>query len=335
MWQRFSERSRKVVFYAQEEAQKVGAAFVGTEAMALGMMRDHDSTSYRAIKALEVDMEELAEGLQGLMGSGAPKPDAEMTLTPAAKRLIDFAYDSARALDHNYIGTEHLLLGCVRTNDETTKLFANFGITHERALAAVVGILGISEPPARPESFIETIKRRLAGSKGGESMPPAATERMEQDLKGALPRASETTWWSVSGEEAHACLSAAWDSARMCGDTHVSSLHLFVGSIKASAQVRAAVGGVGTDPEELATSLSEMLGTGSLPNPVRMALTDDSRDALVVSMGATLAMKSEEVTALHLLLGLCEQELVINSLGQAGFSATMLAATARTMLGGS
>ncbi len=117
MWQRFSERARKVVFYAQEEAQYYGDGYVSTEHLLLGLMREKDSLAIRILENLEVDPTKLEQDVRSQLPKGDARPNQDMTLTPRAKRVIDCAYDEARNLNNNYIGTEHLLLGLLREHD--------------------------------------------------------------------------------------------------------------------------------------------------------------------------------------------------------------------------
>lgn len=117
MWQRLSERARKVVFYAQEEAQKLRHEFVSTEHILLGLVRESDSCAARALEVCGVSRQTIITAVENAISPGASRPTHEMTLTPRAKRVIDLAYDEARNLNNNYIGTEHLLLGLIREAD--------------------------------------------------------------------------------------------------------------------------------------------------------------------------------------------------------------------------
>src|SRR5438876_11210893 len=117
MWQRFTERARKVVFYAQEEAQKFGEGYVSTEHLLLGLVRESDSVAARVLEKLGISLNRIKSEVEKQLPRGDHKPVQEMTLTPRAKRVIDLAYDEARNLNNNYIGTEHLLLGLIREGD--------------------------------------------------------------------------------------------------------------------------------------------------------------------------------------------------------------------------
>lgn len=117
MWQRFTERARKVVFYAQEEAQKFGEGYVSTEHLLLGLVRETDSLASRIFEKMGASPNQVRHELEKLLPKGDKKPGFDMTLTPRAKRVIDLAYEEARLLNNNYIGTEHLLLGLIREGE--------------------------------------------------------------------------------------------------------------------------------------------------------------------------------------------------------------------------
>ena len=134
MWQRFTERARKVVFYAQEEAQKFGEGYVSTEHLLLGLVRESDSVAARVLERLGVSLSRIRAEVEKQLPRGDARPSQDMTLTPRAKRVIDLAYDEARNLNNNYIGTEHLLLGLIREGDGLAgRVLAKLGVDIERA----------------------------------------------------------------------------------------------------------------------------------------------------------------------------------------------------------
>ncbi|MBI1332239.1 MAG: ATP-dependent Clp protease ATP-binding subunit [Armatimonadetes bacterium] len=141
MWQRFTERARKVVFYAQEEAQKFGEGYVSTEHLLLGLVRESDSVAARVLEKLSVSLNRVRAEVEKQLPRGDARPNQDMTLTPRAKRVIDLAYDEARNLNNNYIGTEHLLLGLIREGDGLAgRVLAKLGVELEKARREVMGL---------------------------------------------------------------------------------------------------------------------------------------------------------------------------------------------------
>ncbi|MCW5935702.1 MAG: ATP-dependent Clp protease ATP-binding subunit [Fimbriimonadaceae bacterium] len=141
MWQRFTERARKVVFFAQEEAQKFGEGYVSTEHLLLGLVRETDSVAARVLDRLGVSLSRIRAEVEKQLPRGEARQTQDMTLTPRAKRVIDLAYDEARNLNNNYIGTEHLLLGLIREGDGLAgRVLAKLGVELERARREVMSL---------------------------------------------------------------------------------------------------------------------------------------------------------------------------------------------------
>ncbi len=141
MWQRFTERARKVVFYAQEEATKFGEGYVSTEHLLLGLVREKDSVAARVLANIGASLDRIRAEVEKQLPRGDSRTNQEVTLTPRAKRVIDLAYDEARNLNNNYIGTEHLLLGLIREGDGLAgRVLTKLGIELERARREVMAL---------------------------------------------------------------------------------------------------------------------------------------------------------------------------------------------------
>ena len=133
MWQRFTERARKTVFFAQEEAGKLGKNYVSTEHLLLGLIREGDTVAARVLDRLGVSRGRIRADLERQVARGDGRLSQDMQLTPRAKRVIDLAYDEARQLGNNYIGTEHLLLGLLREAEGMAgKTLIKLGVELER-----------------------------------------------------------------------------------------------------------------------------------------------------------------------------------------------------------
>ena len=138
MWQRFTERARRVVFLAQDEAQNLGESYVSTEHVLLGLIREADSVGARVLDRMGISLNRIRQEVESQVTRGDAKPGQEMQLTPRAKRVVDLAYDEARNLNNNHIGTEHLLLGLVREGEGLAgRVLAKLGATIEEARRVV------------------------------------------------------------------------------------------------------------------------------------------------------------------------------------------------------
>ena len=141
MWQRFTERTRRVIFFAQEEAARLGENYVGTEHLLLGLVRESDSVAARILERLGVSLVRIRQEIERQVTRGDGRLGQEMQLTPRAKRVIDLAYEEARQLNNNYIGTEHLLLGLVRESEGIAgRVLARLGVDLERCRREVMAL---------------------------------------------------------------------------------------------------------------------------------------------------------------------------------------------------
>ncbi len=141
MWQRFTERSRRVVFFAQEEAGRLGENYVSTEHLLLGLCRENDSVAARVLDQMGVSLSRIRSEIERQITRGDGRLGQDMQLTPRAKRVIDLAYDEARTLNNNYIGTEHILLGLVREGEGLAgRVLSNLGVDIKRTRTEVAKI---------------------------------------------------------------------------------------------------------------------------------------------------------------------------------------------------
>ena len=113
MFERFTERARRVVVFAQEEARDLNHSYIGTEHLLLGLMRDADSVAAQALQELEISQDAVREQVTEIIGRGERSPSGHIPFTPRAKKVLELSLREALQLNHNYIGTEHILLGLV------------------------------------------------------------------------------------------------------------------------------------------------------------------------------------------------------------------------------
>jgi ATP-dependent Clp protease ATP-binding subunit ClpC len=141
-WQRFTERARRVVFFAQEEAARLGENWVGTEHLLLGLVRESDSVASRILaEKLGVALDRIRSEIVKQVTPGPGNLGRDMQLTPRTKCVIDLANEEANALKNDYIGTEHLLLGLLREEEGlAAQVLRKLGADMENARAAVRGM---------------------------------------------------------------------------------------------------------------------------------------------------------------------------------------------------
>lgn len=141
-FEKFSERARRALTYAQEEAQRFNHNYIGTEHILLGLVRESEGVAAKVLTNLDVDLNKVRSAVEFIIGRGGKTGSAEVGLTPRAKRVIELAVDEARRLNHSYVGTEHLLLGLLREEGGVAGgVLESLGVNLERARAETTRVL--------------------------------------------------------------------------------------------------------------------------------------------------------------------------------------------------
>jgi ATP-dependent Clp protease ATP-binding subunit ClpC len=129
MFERFTDRARRVIVFAQEEARSFEHSYIGTEHLLLGLCKEHEGVAAQAMVAFQVDADRLRQAVTDEVGAGKQSPDGHIPFTPRAKKVLELSLREALQLGHNYIGTEHVLLGILREGDGTaTRLLVRLGV---------------------------------------------------------------------------------------------------------------------------------------------------------------------------------------------------------------
>ena len=149
-FEKFSERARRVLTIAQEEARQMNHSYIGTEHILLGLAREEEGVAAKILTNLGVSLNKVRSAVEFISGRGERPSTGETGLTPRAKRVIELAIDEARQLGHNYIGTEHLLLGLLREGEGVAAgVLDSLGVTLERARSETAQVLSQGTPRAR------------------------------------------------------------------------------------------------------------------------------------------------------------------------------------------
>jgi len=153
MFERFTEKAIKVIMLAQEEARRLGHNFVGTEQILLGLIGEGTGVAAKTLKSLGITLKDARVEVEKIIGRGSGFVAVEIPFTPRAKRVLELSWDEARQLGHNYIGTEHLLLGLIREGEGVAvRVLENLGVELSRVRSSVIRMLGeTSSPTASPQ----------------------------------------------------------------------------------------------------------------------------------------------------------------------------------------
>jgi ATP-dependent Clp protease ATP-binding subunit ClpC len=286
MFERFTNRARHVVVLAQEEARRLHHNYIGTEHILLGLLGEPDGVAYRALERFGMSLDGTRDEVRAIVGIGKGKPSGHIPFTPRAKKTLELSLREALQLHHNFIGTEHILLGVIREGDgigaQILKKHCSDLIEIRMAVLDVVSTMPTEAPAVR-----RWLRRRTATGEGevrepGESPEIRTTPAADSSLSGA---------------------------ARLAGSQPVGSHHLLLAAIADAdtAAARALVGlGVDLDRARDALRNADVTGTSDEQpeeagrRQMLIKVTDDkltieTTDPVIVRLGqAALSVQDDQ-----------------------------------------
>jgi ATP-dependent Clp protease ATP-binding subunit ClpC len=189
LFERFTERARQVVVLAQEEARTLKHNYIGTEHILLGLLREEEGLAARVLESLDITVERVRAQVVRIVGSGEEVTSGQIPFTPRAKKVLELALREALSLGHNYIGTEHILLGLVRENEGVAaRILLDFDADSEKIRNEVIRML--SGPGGRRQ-----------GSGGGSGEGKKSSKLLDQFGRNLTKLASEGKLDPVIGRE--------------------------------------------------------------------------------------------------------------------------------------
>src|SRR5438309_1283618 len=191
MFERFTERARQVVVLAQEEARTLKHNYIGTEHILLGLLREEEGLAARVLESLDITVERVRAQVVRIVGSGEEVTSGQIPFTPRAKKVLELALREALSLGHNYIGTEHILLGLVRENEGVAaRILLDFDADSEKIRNEVIRML--SGPGGR---------RQGAGQGGAQGEGKKSSKLLDQFGRNLTRLAAEGKLDPVVGRE--------------------------------------------------------------------------------------------------------------------------------------
>ena len=189
MFERFTDRARRVVVLAQEEARLLNHNYIGTEHILLGLIHEGEGVAAKALESLGISLEKVRQQVEEIIGAGQSPPSGHIPFTPRAKKVLELSLREALQLGHNYIGTEHILLGLIREGEGVAaqvlvKLGADLGRVRQQVIQLLSGYSGSKEP---------------AGAGGGET--PQGSLVLDQFGRNLTQLARENKLDPVIGRE--------------------------------------------------------------------------------------------------------------------------------------
>ena len=193
MFERFTDRARRVVVLAQEEARMLSHNYIGTEHILLGLIHEGDGIAAKALESLGVSLEAVRAQVEEIIGQGQQAPSGHIPFTPRAKKVLELSLREALQLGHNYIGTEHILLGLIREGEGVAaqvlhKLGADLNRVRQQVIQLLSGYQGKEQQTAGTAP--EAAPVELAGARPVRPQPDPGRQG-GQARPGHRPRAGD------------------------------------------------------------------------------------------------------------------------------------------------
>jgi ATP-dependent Clp protease ATP-binding subunit ClpA/dihydroneopterin aldolase len=292
VFERFTERARRVVVLAQEESGRLRHNHIGTEHLLVGLIREGEGVAAQALHACGVTLDEAREGVEGIVGYG--EGDAsQKPFTPRSKRVLELALREAQGLRHDHIGTEHLMLG----------LLAEGG-----GIAAAV-LSGLGVEPA-------DVRREIFGRLGRGTRPDLqdelgtlgwAREALRRSF-GRYPRAEDRSTFGKFTGPARKVVVLAQDEARRFNHNYIGTEHMLLGLILEEEGIAArALGVLGVDLDEVREQVESIVGYGEEATGAQAPFTPRVSRMLQQALLEAEQLDHDDVGTEHVLLGLTNE----------------------------
>ena len=169
MFERFTDRARRVVVLAQEEAKMLNHNYIGTEHILLGLIHEGEGVAAKALESLGISLDAVREQVQDIIGQGQQQPTGHIPFTPRAKKVLELSLREALQLGHNYIGTEHILLGLIREGEGVAaQVLVKLGADLNRVRQQVIQLL--SGYQGKEQVAVGCANEQQSGAQGGSQM---------------------------------------------------------------------------------------------------------------------------------------------------------------------
>jgi ATP-dependent Clp protease ATP-binding subunit ClpC len=192
VFERFTERARQVVVLAQEEARTLKHKYIGTEHILLGLLREKEGLAALVLESLDITVERVRAQVVRIVGSGKEVTSGQIPFTPRAKKVLELALREALSLGHNYIGTEHILLGLVRENEGVgARILLDFDADCEKICNEVIRMLSQAGSSAEQPARRRKDDPPGTGMTPIDSMLPDFASLSDQSLKDLVGRLTD------------------------------------------------------------------------------------------------------------------------------------------------
>jgi ATP-dependent Clp protease ATP-binding subunit ClpA len=300
---RFTERARQVLSFAQEEAQSFQHKYIGTEHLILGLVRDNEGVAAKVLANLGVDLNKVRSAVEFIIGRGSRIVLDEGGLTPRAKKVIELAVDEAQRLNHHYVGTEHLLLGLMREGEGIASgVLESLGVNLEMLRTQTIHILSQSS----------TASGSLTTYTPPPSVPQdAASPVAEKDLiplEEEKKQRFERKRFDKLTKRAKKVLSLAQEEAQSFQHNYIGTEHILLGLIREGEGVAAKVlYDLGVELNKARSAVEFIIGRGDRIVLGEIGLTPRSKKVIELAIDEAHRLNHHYVGTEHLLLGLVRE----------------------------
>ncbi len=293
MFERFTERARKVVVLAQEEAGRLRHDYIGTEHLLLGLVCEGEGVAAQVLTATGITLDGVREQVETTVGYGKEPARAQVPFTQRAKNALEASLKEAMGLRHNYIGTEHLLLGLLRgPEDLAAKMLSNLGADPEAVRQEVMKLLG-EKPHAQPP--------RDLGPLGW------AREALQRSF-GRYPRTEDRASFEKFTGPARKVVVIAQEEARGFNHNYIGTEHLLLGLIREEEGIAAgALKELRVDLDEAREQVESIVGYGEEALNPHLPFTPRTNKVLQLAERESLQLDHDYISTEHVLLGLVRE----------------------------
>ena len=318
---RFTQRARKVLSLAQEEAQRFQHNYIGTEHILLGLIRQGEGVGAKVLRNLGVDLQKARSLVESMIGRGDRIVLGEIGLTPRAKKVIELAVDEAGRLKHHYIGTEHLLLGLVRLGDGIgAEVLESLGVHLEQARRQTLAVLddggqrGVQEPRQEETESIAIPDQDKDRAINLEPLQDGDDRPLE-----AIP--GQNGRFDKFSVRARRVMESAQQEAQRFQHNYIATEHILLGLVRENKGIAAYVLlNLGVERDKVRSMVESMIGRGDRIVVGEIGLTPRAKRVIELAVDEARRMNHSYIGTEHLLLALVREDQgiaaeVLESLG--------------------
>lgn len=284
---KFTERARKVLSLAQEEARRFGHNYIGTEHLLLGLVREGEGVAAKVLSNLGVKLNKVRSVVEFIIGRGDRIVLGEIGLTPRAKKVIELAVDEARRLNHHYIGTEHLLLGLVREGEGIAAgALESLGVNLEKVRTQTIQVLSRSGAPRAGS------RSRFSQTQIIQSLMEVGDERLD-----------------IFTMQASRVLARAGEEAQRLQHSYIGTEHLTLALTRETKGVAASVlSSLGVELARVRSAVEVSLSDQAHSAPAQVGLTPQIKQVIERAVDEARRLNHHHIGLEHLLLGVLHEE---------------------------